>query len=84
MTRITVFVLLLSVLYLFSLTVLCICACLQPMNGLVSESVNVWPNVPIPQTAPIPIPICNGCGTSSDSLVLMPKNSLGKTGQKYG
>ncbi|XP_042286487.1 meiosis regulator and mRNA stability factor 1 isoform X3 [Thunnus maccoyii] len=57
---------------------------LKPMNGLVSESVNVWPNVPIPQTAPIPIPICNGCGTSSDSLVLMPKNSLGKTGQKYG
>ncbi|XP_067440118.1 meiosis regulator and mRNA stability factor 1 isoform X5 [Thunnus thynnus] len=56
----------------------------KPMNGLVSESVNVWPNVPIPQTAPIPIPICNGCGTSSDSLVLMPKNSLGKTGQKYG
>ncbi|XP_062286521.1 meiosis regulator and mRNA stability factor 1 [Scomber scombrus] len=57
---------------------------LKPMNGLVSESVNAWPNVPIPQTTPIPIPICNGCGTSSDSLMLMSKTSLSKTGQKYG
>ncbi|CAK6962898.1 meiosis regulator and mRNA stability factor 1 [Scomber scombrus] len=56
---------------------------LKPMNGLVSESVNAWPNVPIPQTTPIPIPICNGCGTSSDSLMLMSKTSLSKTGQKY-
>lgn len=70
--------------YLCSLTVWCICTCLQPMNGLVSESVNAWPNVPIPQTTPIPIPICNGCGTSSDSLMLMSKTSLSKTGQKYG
>ncbi|XP_047433402.1 meiosis regulator and mRNA stability factor 1 isoform X2 [Mugil cephalus] len=56
----------------------------KPMNGLSSESDTVWPNIPIPQTAPIPIPICNGCGTSSDSMVLMPSTSLGKTGQKYG
>ncbi|XP_039668556.1 meiosis regulator and mRNA stability factor 1 isoform X3 [Perca fluviatilis] len=57
---------------------------LKPMNGLASESDKVWPNVPIPQTAPIPIPICNGCGTSSDGMMLMPSASLGKTGQKYG
>ncbi|XP_040891480.1 meiosis regulator and mRNA stability factor 1 isoform X2 [Toxotes jaculatrix] len=57
---------------------------LKPMNGLASESDKVWPNVPVPQTAPIPVPICNGCGTSSDSMMLMPSNSLGKTGQKYG
>ncbi|XP_037621523.1 meiosis regulator and mRNA stability factor 1 isoform X2 [Sebastes umbrosus] len=57
---------------------------LKPMNGLASESDNVWPNVPIPQTAPIPVPICNGCGTSSDGMMLMPSASLGKTGQKYG
>lgn len=57
---------------------------LKPMNGLTSESDKVWPNVPIPQTAPIPIPICNGCGTSSDGMMLMPSTSLGKTGQKYG
>ncbi|XP_056265844.1 meiosis regulator and mRNA stability factor 1 isoform X2 [Pseudoliparis swirei] len=36
------------------------------------------------KTAPIPIPICNGCGTSSESMMLMPSASLGKTGQKYG
>lgn len=57
---------------------------LKPMNGLAPELDNVWPNVPIPQTAPIPVPICNGCGTSSDGMMLMPSASLGKTGQKYG
>uniref|UniRef100_A0A3B4X0X2 Meiosis regulator and mRNA stability factor 1 n=1 Tax=Seriola lalandi dorsalis TaxID=1841481 RepID=A0A3B4X0X2_SERLL len=57
---------------------------LKPMNGLASESDKIWPNVPAPQTAPIPIPICNGCGTSSDSMMLMPSTSLGKIGQKYG
>ncbi|KAM9857177.1 meiosis regulator and mRNA stability factor 1 [Aulostomus maculatus] len=57
---------------------------LQPVNGALSESEQVWPSVPLPQTAPVPVPICNGCGTSSDSMVLMPMTSLGKTGQKYG
>ncbi|XP_040001756.1 meiosis regulator and mRNA stability factor 1 isoform X3 [Xiphias gladius] len=57
---------------------------LKPMNGLASESDKVWPNVPVPQTAPVPIPICNGCGTSSDGMMLMPSTSLGKIGQKYG
>uniref|UniRef100_A0A673AJ55 Meiosis regulator and mRNA stability factor 1 n=1 Tax=Sphaeramia orbicularis TaxID=375764 RepID=A0A673AJ55_9TELE len=52
--------------------------------GRVSESDKVWPNVPVPQTAPIPIPICNGCGTSADGMVHMPSTNLGKTGQKYG
>ncbi|XP_070712456.1 meiosis regulator and mRNA stability factor 1 [Pempheris klunzingeri] len=55
---------------------------LKPMNGLALESDKVWPNVPVPQTAPIPI--CNGCGTSSDGMMLMASTSLGKTGQKYG
>uniref|UniRef100_A0A7N8YNC7 Meiosis regulator and mRNA stability factor 1 n=1 Tax=Mastacembelus armatus TaxID=205130 RepID=A0A7N8YNC7_9TELE len=57
---------------------------LKPVNGLSSESDSVWPNVPIPQTATLPIPICNGCGTSSDGMVLMPSTSLGNSGQKYG
>ncbi|XP_029905929.1 meiosis regulator and mRNA stability factor 1 isoform X2 [Myripristis murdjan] len=59
---------------------------LKPMNGLVSESDKVWASVPLPppQTAPIPIPMCNGCGTSSDAMLLMPTTGLGKTGQKYG
>uniref|UniRef100_A0A3P9BU63 Meiosis regulator and mRNA stability factor 1 n=1 Tax=Maylandia zebra TaxID=106582 RepID=A0A3P9BU63_9CICH len=56
----------------------------KPMNGLMAESDKVHPSVPIPQTAPIPIPICNGCGTFSDGKMLMPSTSLGKTGQKYG
>uniref|UniRef100_UPI003AB1082E meiosis regulator and mRNA stability factor 1 n=1 Tax=Centroberyx gerrardi TaxID=166262 RepID=UPI003AB1082E len=59
---------------------------LKPMNGLLSESDKLWGNVPLPppQTAPIPIPMCNGCGTSSDGMLLMPATGLGKTGQKYG
>ncbi|XP_029355593.1 meiosis regulator and mRNA stability factor 1 isoform X2 [Echeneis naucrates] len=57
---------------------------LKPMNGPASEPDKAWPNVPAPQTAPIPVPICNGCGTSSDGMVLMPSTSLGKIGQKYG
>ncbi|XP_042341881.1 meiosis regulator and mRNA stability factor 1 isoform X3 [Plectropomus leopardus] len=56
----------------------------KPVNGLPSETDKVWPNVPLSATAPISIPICNGCGTSSDGMMLMPSASLGKTGQKYG
>uniref|UniRef100_A0A3Q2Z3R8 Meiosis regulator and mRNA stability factor 1 n=1 Tax=Hippocampus comes TaxID=109280 RepID=A0A3Q2Z3R8_HIPCM len=52
----------------------------KPMNGFVSKSEKVWPNIPVSQTAPISIPVCNGCGTSSDNAAL----SQGKTGQKYG
>uniref|UniRef100_A0A7N6AX70 Meiosis regulator and mRNA stability factor 1 n=1 Tax=Anabas testudineus TaxID=64144 RepID=A0A7N6AX70_ANATE len=50
---------------------------LKPVNSLASESDKVWPNVPIPQTVPLPVPICNGCGTSSDNMLLMPSTSLG-------
>ncbi|XP_061844226.1 meiosis regulator and mRNA stability factor 1 isoform X2 [Nerophis lumbriciformis] len=53
---------------------------LKPMNGLVSESEKAWPSIPVLQPAPVSIPICNGCGTSSDSLAL----NLGKTFQKFG
>lgn len=58
--------------------------CLQPTNGLPSESDRLRLNVPITQSAAIPIPICNGCGTSSDSVMLMPPTSVDKTGRKYG
>ncbi|XP_061625682.1 meiosis regulator and mRNA stability factor 1 isoform X2 [Phyllopteryx taeniolatus] len=53
---------------------------LKPLNGFASKSEKVWPNIPVPQTTPVSIPICNGCATSSESLVL----SQGKAGQKYG
>nr|XP_040041698.1 meiosis regulator and mRNA stability factor 1 isoform X2 [Gasterosteus aculeatus aculeatus] len=56
----------------------------KPMNGLASDLEKAWPNAPIPQSAPMPIPICNGCGTASDGMMLMPSANLGKTGQKYG
>lgn len=54
------------------------------MNGVTSESDKVWPNVPVPHIAPITIPICNGCGTSSEGMIHMPSTSVGKTGQKFG
>ncbi|XP_057699415.1 meiosis regulator and mRNA stability factor 1 isoform X5 [Corythoichthys intestinalis] len=52
----------------------------KPMNGFACKSEKVWPNIPVPQTTPIAIPICNGCGTSSDRVAV----NQGKTGQKYG
>ena len=60
----------------------------QPAQGLVSEPAKLWPNIPPPhaQSAPIPVPMCNGCGVtgaSTDGLLLL-GSSLGKTGQKYG
>lgn len=57
---------------------------LKPLNGLASDSDKAWPNIPVPQTAPVPIPICNGCGTSSDGMMHMPSTGLSKIGQKYG
>lgn len=60
--------------------------CLQPITGPPSEPDRLRPNVPITQSAsiPIPIPICNGCGTTSNKVVLLPSTSVGKTGRKYG
>lgn len=58
--------------------------CSQPITGLPSEPDRLRPNVPITQSASIPIPICNGCGTTSDKVLLLPSTSVGKTGRKYG
>uniref|UniRef100_A0A8C6LG29 Meiosis regulator and mRNA stability factor 1 n=1 Tax=Nothobranchius furzeri TaxID=105023 RepID=A0A8C6LG29_NOTFU len=49
-----------------------------------SESEKAWPKVPAPHAASVPVPICNGCGTSSDAMVLKPSTTFGKTTQKYG
>ncbi|XP_029006234.1 meiosis regulator and mRNA stability factor 1 isoform X5 [Betta splendens] len=57
---------------------------LKPINDLSSESDKMWPSAPIPQTVSLPVPICNGCGTSSDGMQLMPLTGLGNVGQKYG
>lgn len=55
---------------------------LKSMTRVVPESDKMCPNVPLPQTAPIPI--CNGCGTSADATMLMASKNLGKIAQKYG
>uniref|UniRef100_A0A096M7A4 Meiosis regulator and mRNA stability factor 1 n=1 Tax=Poecilia formosa TaxID=48698 RepID=A0A096M7A4_POEFO len=52
---------------------------LKPKTALTSEP-KVWPDVPAPLTASIPVPICNGCGTSSDGMML----NHGMIGYKYG
>ncbi|XP_054896781.1 meiosis regulator and mRNA stability factor 1 isoform X2 [Poeciliopsis prolifica] len=56
---------------------------LKPKTALTSEP-KVWPDVPASLTASIPVPICNGCGTSSDGLMLMPPLNHGMVGYKYG
>uniref|UniRef100_A0A8C9W4E8 Meiosis regulator and mRNA stability factor 1 n=1 Tax=Scleropages formosus TaxID=113540 RepID=A0A8C9W4E8_SCLFO len=57
-------------------------------RGLVTDSKKAWPSIPPPatQSAPVPIPVCNGCGvpgTSADGFLLL-GTSLGKSSQKYG
>ncbi|XP_043969596.1 meiosis regulator and mRNA stability factor 1 isoform X5 [Gambusia affinis] len=55
----------------------------KPKTALTAEP-KVWPDVPAPLTSSIPVPICNGCGTSSDGLMLMPPLNHGMIGYKYG
>ncbi|XP_066545181.1 meiosis regulator and mRNA stability factor 1 isoform X2 [Amia ocellicauda] len=60
----------------------------KPARAVVPETAKVWPNIPPPstQSAPVPIPMCNGCGVSgstADGMLLL-GTSLGKSGQKYG
>ncbi|CAN9509841.1 unnamed protein product [Ophioblennius macclurei] len=57
---------------------------LKPVNGVTPESDTAWPSIPLPQTAALPVPVCNGCGTSSDGMLLVTSGSLSKTAQKYG
>ncbi|KAM8798654.1 meiosis regulator and mRNA stability factor 1 isoform 2-T2 [Eudromia elegans] len=60
----------------------------KPTRNSLVDAAKIWPNIPPPsaQTAPVSIPICNGCGTkgtgSEKSLLLA--SSLGKSPQKYG
>ncbi|XP_078786395.1 meiosis regulator and mRNA stability factor 1 isoform X8 [Oryzias latipes] len=55
----------------------------KPVNGVTSDTDEVWPKVCVPQTASLPVPVCNGCGTSSDAMALWPNTSCG-TSYKYG
>uniref|UniRef100_A0A3P9MPU8 Meiosis regulator and mRNA stability factor 1 n=1 Tax=Oryzias latipes TaxID=8090 RepID=A0A3P9MPU8_ORYLA len=56
---------------------------LKHVNGVTSDTDEVWPKVCVPQTASLPVPVCNGCGTSSDAMALWPNTSCG-TSYKYG
>ncbi|XP_014376287.1 meiosis regulator and mRNA stability factor 1 isoform X5 [Alligator sinensis] len=60
----------------------------KPTRNSLIDPVKVWPNIPPPstKTAPISIPICNGCGTKGPGKEtrLLLASSLGKSPQKYG
>ncbi|RVE75710.1 hypothetical protein OJAV_G00001470 [Oryzias javanicus] len=56
---------------------------MKPVNGETSETNEVWPKLCVPQTASHPVPVCNGCGTSSDAMALLSNTSYG-TSFKYG
>uniref|UniRef100_A0AAY3ZZT8 Meiosis regulator and mRNA stability factor 1 n=1 Tax=Denticeps clupeoides TaxID=299321 RepID=A0AAY3ZZT8_9TELE len=64
----------------------CLCQCFQPSDALVAEPEKRCPGVPPPlaQSAPIPVPMCNGCGASGAVSDGMLGNSLGKPSLKYG
>uniref|UniRef100_A0A8B9GLT5 Meiosis regulator and mRNA stability factor 1 n=1 Tax=Amazona collaria TaxID=241587 RepID=A0A8B9GLT5_9PSIT len=60
----------------------------KPTRNSLVDAAKIWPNIPPPnaQTAPVPIPICNGCGnkgTGNEKSLLL-ASSLGKSPQKYG
>ncbi|XP_064009975.1 meiosis regulator and mRNA stability factor 1 isoform X6 [Pogoniulus pusillus] len=60
----------------------------KPTRNSLADATKIWPNIPPPsaQTASVPIPICNGCGTkgTGNEKSLLLASSLGKSPQKYG
>ncbi|NXX18195.1 MARF1 factor, partial [Podargus strigoides] len=60
----------------------------KPTRNSLVDAAKIWPNIPPPsaQTAPVPIPVCNGCGTkgTGNEKSLLLASSLGKSPQKYG
>ncbi|XP_039348384.1 meiosis regulator and mRNA stability factor 1 isoform X3 [Mauremys reevesii] len=60
----------------------------KPTRNSLIDAAKIWPNIPPPstQTAPISIPMCNGCGTkgTGKETSLLLASSLGKSPQKYG
>ncbi|XP_005143455.2 meiosis regulator and mRNA stability factor 1 isoform X1 [Melopsittacus undulatus] len=60
----------------------------KPTRNSLVDAAKIWPNIPPPnaQTAPVPIPICNGCGTkgTGNEKSLLLASSLGNSPQKYG
>ncbi|XP_027467166.1 meiosis regulator and mRNA stability factor 1 isoform X5 [Zalophus californianus] len=60
----------------------------QPARNSIIDAAKVWPNIPPPntQTAPVTIPLCNGCGTkgTGKETTLLLATSLGKASSKFG
>ncbi|XP_047636404.1 meiosis regulator and mRNA stability factor 1 isoform X5 [Phacochoerus africanus] len=60
----------------------------KPARNSVIDAAKVWPNIPPPntQTAPVTIPLCNGCGTkgTGKETTLLLATSLGKAASKFG
>uniref|UniRef100_A0ABI7XRJ0 Meiosis regulator and mRNA stability factor 1 n=1 Tax=Felis catus TaxID=9685 RepID=A0ABI7XRJ0_FELCA len=60
----------------------------KPARNSIIDAAKVWPNIPPPntQTAPVTIPLCNGCGTkgAGKETTLLLATSLGKAASKFG
>ncbi|XP_040491227.1 meiosis regulator and mRNA stability factor 1 isoform X5 [Ursus maritimus] len=60
----------------------------KPARNSIIDAAKVWPNIPPPntQTAPVTIPLCNGCGTkgTGKETTLLLATSLGKASSKFG
>ncbi|XP_074775123.1 meiosis regulator and mRNA stability factor 1 isoform X3 [Athene noctua] len=60
----------------------------KPSRNSLVDAAKIWPNIPPPSAhaAPVPVPICNGCGTkgTGNEKSLLLASSLGKSPQKYG
>nr|XP_056722224.1 meiosis regulator and mRNA stability factor 1 [Euleptes europaea] len=60
----------------------------KPSRESVTDAAKIWPNIPPPSTptAPVSVPLCNGCGTKGTrkekSFLLA--SSFGQLPQKYG
>ncbi|XP_070088356.1 meiosis regulator and mRNA stability factor 1 isoform X14 [Equus caballus] len=60
----------------------------KPARNSIIDAAKVWPNIPPPnaQSAPVTIPLCNGCGTkgTGKETTLLLATSLGKAASKFG
>ncbi|XP_059549239.1 meiosis regulator and mRNA stability factor 1 isoform X3 [Myotis daubentonii] len=58
----------------------------KPARNSIIAAAKVWPNIPPPntQTAPVTVPLCNGCGTKGKETTLLLATSLDKAASKFG
>ncbi|KAM9725860.1 meiosis regulator and mRNA stability factor 1 isoform 3-T3 [Dama dama] len=60
----------------------------KPARNSIIDAAKVWPNIPPPntQTAPVTVPLCNGCGTkgAGKETTLLLATTLGTAASKFG